>query len=203
MADNTPTEEVIKAAESNPNTVPKELNVTRGADETNPGITWKFEQAKLKKKNAKDADRFALVPVKPVSPEDFTQWLAFLDVKNAALLSYQRARGMSANWTTSSINKAGEFSETDFTKCVVEMSARGETIRALNEERLELMNEIITLSSKPGLTPVQKVERMTEIANRLNEINETIAFRQSEGKSDEELASPADETQPGAQAAAA
>jgi len=184
-------EAVVNAALADSKTVPPTLTVTRGKSDTTPGITWKFVQAKLKKKNKIDNDKFALVPEKP-TPETFEKWLQFLETPNAALLSYQRARGMSANWTTSAINKAGEFSVTDFIKCVEEMSARGETIKALIDERAELTNEIISLSQDTKMSPVDKVKRVTEIGARLNTINETIAFRQAENKEDAEVESAAD-----------
>src|ERR1051326_1622869 len=155
--------------------VPTSLVVARNQTESNPdGNPYPFTQAKLKKKNKADPDRFALVPEKPKTAEEFQKFLAFLGVEQSALLAYQRARGMSANWTTSSVNKeTGMFNQNDFIKCVQEMSARGETIKALNEERIELTNEIINLSKDTKMSMADKVKRMEEIGSRLNVINET------------------------------
>lgn len=187
-------EAAVKAAVSNPKTVPTKLTVARNISEETPnGNSYDFEQSKLKKKNKTDVDRFALVPVKPNTPEDYQKLLEFMGVKNAVLLAYQRLRGMSANWTNSAINKAGEFLESDFVKCVQEMSARGETIKALVEERAELMQEIIKLTQDVKIDPLVRLTKITEIGARLNTINETINFRQAENKEDAELATAADE----------
>ncbi len=162
--------------------VPEEMIVKRGEK------SWKFTQQKLKKKDKTAADRFALVPVKPKDPEDFQAWLDFLDPKQAALTSYQRVRGMSANWTTSSINKdTGRFIENDFIKCVEDLNARGETNKALNEERIELTNDIIALGRNTAMSGPEKIAKMTEIGERLNTISTILTERAAKAQEDEEL----------------
>ncbi len=186
MPDETKTEEVAVPVVLD--SVPTELVVFRNKTDTTDGNDHKFVQAKLKKKNKADADKFALVPVKPKTPEDFQKFLAFLGVEQAALLAYQRMRGLSANWTTSSFNdKTGQFIQSDFVKCVEEMSARGETLKALNEERAELMQEIVNLGKNKQMSMPDKVKRMEEIGERMNVITETITARQASGTEDAEL----------------
>jgi hypothetical protein len=167
--------------------VPEKLTVTRKESETEVGVEWDFEQAKLKKKNKTDPDRFALVPVRPKTPEDFRKWLDFLNEKQAALTSYARVRGMSANWTKSSTVKAtGKFILNDFINCVENMSARGETFKALNDERGQLTDEIIALSKDTKMALADKVAKMNEIGTRLNEINIIITERQEKGDTEDD-----------------
>lgn len=177
------------------NEVPDTLEISRNKTQENAeGNPWTFSKQKLKKKDKSKPDKFALVPIRPKTPEDFNKWLEFLGIQQAAIASYQRVRGMSANWTESSTNDStGQFVLNDFVKCVEEMSARGETLKDLNNERNELTNEIIALSKDHKLNAVDKVKRMEEIASRLNEINDVIAARQAKAQEDAELedASPA------------
>lgn len=161
--------------------VPSELIVEREVVKGEAPVPYPFVQQKLKKKNEKDPDRYALVPEKPKFSvaEELNKMVSHLGLELVASLAYGRWRQMSAGWTESA-TKDGVFNEGEFKKYASEFSARGETIKALLEEKEELTAEIVTLSKDMKMSPADKVVRITEIGNRLNEINETIEFKKRE-----------------------
>lgn len=167
----------------------KVITVPRFVTDENPtGFPYDFTPEKLKKKDKTAPDRFAYVPQKPKFSEDASKKLMIDHLGQDLILSlaYGRWRSMAAGWTDSATKEikdekgvvlSEEFNEQEFIKYASEFSARGETIKSLLEEKEELTDEIISLSKDTKITAVDKVKRIDEIGNRLNEITETIEFK--------------------------
>lgn len=172
------------------------LLINRGKDDTLglAGLDWRFELKPLRKgKNKQGPQKFAYRPVKPSEKHEtynWENWLSWLDKKQAVETSYQRVAGMSALWHDNETDdKTGVFDKDKFIRDVTEFSSRGETFAALEGEQEELRLALSTnIADLRGgsINAEEFAKRAGEIADRLNEIAETIAEKQQKGKTDEQ-----------------
>lgn len=150
---------------------------------------YPFLKAKLRKIDKEAADRFALVPKRPTTDDEKVQLQQFGGLEIVSDLFLRGARNLSTRWTINSFaGDTGLFVPEEFAKCVDTWSARGETIKALKAEQLELIDELTEIQQDRQMSVDIKMKRFNEIMERMVAIKEAIEFKQATNAEADEAA---------------
>lgn len=165
---------------------PVTITVTR--NET----TWDF--VKAEKSRGKDKGATVYVPVQPRWDDDadVQRFLNWNGLKTTLENEFAKLRQIAMGWTRSATAN-GEFIVDAFTKYASEFSARGESIKELQEQIEDLMVEVTKLYES-GLDPVELGKQITGKFAEIKKLREVIEAKRRDKEEDESDANGATAT---------